>query len=294
MFFRAVRGQLSSINNSAMTTSTTETKVAISADKGIPKTNLDQLSKQTSLPLLSPKIKADYLLHITTDYLELRKIIQTGKKQKIESIHIDFVTGKANHRRLHGGGKGQDIAKAIGLHKIKHPTVLDLTAGMGGDAFVLASLGAQVTLVERNLIVHALLNDAFGRAALSADPEFQTILKKMTLLNHDANSVLDKLDNDDNHDDNNDLPDVIYLDPMFPERNKSAQVKKEMRFFHDIVGSDTDSEALLLNALTKAKKRIVVKRPRLAETLTQHLKPTFEISGKSTRYDIYLPKNSNR
>jgi len=256
---------------------------AISADKGIPKANLDQLSKQTNLPLLTPKLKADYLLHLTTDYLELRKLTQTGKKTKVEAIHIDFVQGKNNHRRLHGGGKGQDIAKAVGLHKITNPTVLDLTAGMGGDAFVLASLGAQVTLVERNPIVHALLNDAFGRAALSADPELQTILKMMTLLNHDAKSVLDKLDNDD------DLPDVIYLDPMFPERNKSAQVKKEMQFFHDIVGADEDSEALLLSALTKAKKRIVVKRPRLAEKLTQHVKPAFEITGKSTRYDIYLP-----
>jgi len=267
------------------TASTTETTIAISADKGIPKANLDQLSKQTNLPLLTPKLKADYLLHLTTDYLELRKLTQAGKKTKVEAIHIDFVQGKNNHRRLHGGGKGQDIAKAIGLHKITNPTVLDLTAGMGGDAFVLASLGAQVTLVERNPIVHALLNDAFGRAALSADPELQTILKNMTLLNLDAKSVIDKLDNDDNHD----LPDVIYLDPMFPERNKSAQVKKEMQFFHDIVGADEDSEALLLSALTKAKKRIVVKRPRLAEKLTQHVKPAFEITGKSTRYDIYLP-----
>ena len=159
------------------TASTTETTIAISADKGIPKANLDQLSKQTNLPLLTPKLKADYLLHLTTDYLELRKLTQTGKKTKVEAIHIDFVQGKNNHRRLHGGGKGQDIAKAIGLHKITNPTVLDLTAGMGGDAFVLASLGAQVTLVERNPFVHALLDDAFGRAALSADPELQTSLK---------------------------------------------------------------------------------------------------------------------
>ncbi len=255
---------------------------AISADKGTPKSLLDQLAKKTLLPLLNPRIQAGYLLHITTDYLELRKITQTGKKQKIESIHIDFVGGKTNHRRLHGGGKGQDIAKAIGLHKTQNPTVLDLTAGMGGDAFVLASLGAQVTMVERNLIVHALLADALNRAALYSDPALQTVLKRITLLNQDANTVLKLLDNDS-------LPDVIYLDPMFPERNKSAQVKKEMQFFHDIVGTDDDSEALLLNALTKAKKRIVVKRPRLAEKLTESIKPAFEITGKSTRYDVYLP-----
>jgi len=263
---------------------TPQTTTAITADKGIPKEKLDRLSKQTTLPLLSPKITADYLLHITTEYLELRKVTQTGKKQKIESIHIDFVTGKANHRRLHGGGKGQDIAKAIGLHKIKDPTVLDLTAGMGGDAFVLASLGCNVELIERNVIVHALLDDALARASLSADSDLQTILSRMMLQHSDSLTILENINTDN-------LPDVIYFDPMFPERSKSAQVKKEMQFFHDIVGNDEDSETVLLRALGKAKKRIVVKRPRLAEQLTKTLQPAFVISGKSTRYDIYLPNN---
>lgn len=258
--------------------------VAISADKGIPKSLLDQLAKQTSLPLLSPKIQADYLLHLTTEYLELRKIISTqnSKKQKIESIFVDFLAGKSNHRRLHGGGKGQDIAKAIGLHKIKNPSVLDLTAGMGGDSFVLATLGANITMVERNPIVHALLKDALARVSLSADSELQDILSRIELTNEDAFVFLDNLNEET-------LPDVIYLDPMFPVRSKSAQVKKEMQFFHDIVGDDNDSEKLLLKAIHLANKRIVVKRPRLAEKLTEDFQPDFVISGKSTRYDVYLP-----
>ncbi len=257
--------------------------VAITADKGIPKIQLDSLAKQTSLPLLDRHIEADYLLHITTDFLELRKTHNDKKKPKHESIHVDFVSGKTNHRRLHGGGKGQDIAKAIGLHKIKEPTVLDLTAGMGGDAFVLATLGAKITLIERNTITHALLNDALNRAKLSADDTLQTILARMTLKNEDALFTLKNLDSDR-------LPDVIYIDPMFPTRSKSAQVKKEMQFFHEIVGPDQDSENLLLTALSLAKRRIVVKRPRLADKLTEAVQPSFDISGKSTRYDIYLPK----
>lgn len=258
--------------------------VAITADKGIPKSQLDQLAKQTSLPLANKHNQADYLLHITTEYLELRKTNYDQKKPKVESIHIDFLAGKTNHRRLHGGGKGQDLAKAIGLHKIKEPTVLDLTAGMGGDAFVLATLGADITLIERNPITHALLNDALNRAKLSADNELQAILARMTLKNEDALTTLDNIQSTN-------LPDVIYIDPMFPSRSKSAQVKKEMRFFHDIVGADNDSEALLLKALNLAKKRIVVKRPRLAEKLTQEVQAAFDISGKSTRYDVYLPQN---
>ena len=275
MLFRAFRGQLSYFLSMTITT-------AITADKGIPKAQLDKLSKQTALPLLSPKISADFLLHITTDYLALRKVTQIGKKQKIESIHVDFINGKTNHRRLHGGGKGQDIAKAVGLHKVQNPNVLDLTAGMGGDAFVLTSLGATVTMVERNPVVHALLYDALERAKLSADADLQEILSRMSLSNQDANDALASLSPST-------LPDVIYLDPMFPTRNKSAQVKKEMQFFHDIVGDDNDSEALFLKALKIAKKRIVVKRPRLADTLSSDINPSFVISGKSTRYDIYLP-----
>ena len=262
--------------------------IAISADRGIPKTQLDALAKQTSLPLLNQHIQADYLLHITTDYLELRKTNHLEKKPKAESIHIDFLAGKANHRRLHGGGKGQDLAKAIGLHKIKEPTVLDLTAGMGGDAFVLATLGADVTLIERNSITHALLNDALNRAKLSADDELLNIIGRMKLKNEDAQQSLEALEKLDKEN----LPDVIYIDPMFPARSKSAQVKKEMQFFHDIVGADEDSEALLLMSLKLAKKRIVVKRPRLAEKLTEAVEPAFELSGKSTRYDVYLPINT--
>ncbi len=255
------------------------TVIAITADKGIPKSQLEKLAIQTSLPLLNKKIQADYLLHISSEHLELRKITNSQKKTKIEAIHVDFLSGKNNHRRLHGGGKGQDLAKAIGLNKLSNPSVLDLTAGMGGDAFVLATLGAKVTLIERNPVIHALLFDAFERATLSADAELLAIFSRMRLKHEDALETLQNLD---------DKPDVIYIDPMFPARTKSAQVKKEMQFFHKIVGADVDSESLLLKALDVAEKRIVVKRPRLANKLTEHVQPAFQISGKSTRYDVYL------
>lgn len=258
--------------------------VAISADRGIPKSQLDKLSLQTSLPLASPKISAEYLLHITTDKLELRKVEFKSKKPAKNnlSISIDFTEGKTQHRRLHGGGKGQDIAKAIGLHKISEPTVLDLTAGMGGDSFVLASLGAEITMIERNPVVYALLKDAFARARLKDDKDLQEILSRLNLMKQNSFEYLEQLNESD-------YPDVIYLDPMFPSRSKSAQVKKEMQFFHDIVGNDEDCDAVFFIALSKAKKRIVVKRPRLADKIVDSIQPAFDIVGKSTRYDIYLP-----
>ncbi|MCL4119110.1 UNVERIFIED_CONTAM: hypothetical protein GTU68_003179 [Idotea baltica] len=259
--------------------------VVISADRGIPKSQLDKLAVQTSLPLASPSISADFSLHITTDKLELRKVANHSKKPEKNNlaISVNFAEGKTQHRRLHGGGKGQDIAKAVGLNKMSEPTILDLTAGMGGDAFVLATLGANITMVERNPIVHALLKDALDRVKLIVDDELQEIINRLKLIKQNAADYLEQIRE-------NDFPDVIYLDPMFPSRSKSAQVKKEMQFFHEIVGNDNDSEALFFLALHKAKKRIVVKRPRLADSISQTEKTAFEITGKSTRYDIYLPK----
>lgn len=201
---------------------------------------------------------------------------------KVGAVYVDFVEGKAQHRRLFGGGKGQDIAKAIGLHKFKHPHVIDATAGLGRESFVLATLGCTVTLLERSPIVHALLADGLKRTLVSNDCEAIEIVSRMTLYQADAHAWLKALPADA-------LPDVIYLDPMFPERQKSALVQKEMRFFHEVVGADKDSDALLDIARQHAKRRVVVKRPRHAPEL-EGCKPAFVIAGKAVRYDVYLSK----
>lgn len=221
---------------------------------------------------------ARYQLVQTPERLELHDT----HDPKMGAVYVDFVAGKAQHRRLFGGGKGQDIAKAIGLHKFKNPHVLDATAGLGREAFVLASLGCTVTLLERSPIVHALLQDGLKRARECSDSEVQTIVARMTLHHASAHEWLPTLAP-------NSLPDVIYLDPMFPERQKSALVQKEMRFFHEIVGDDNDADVLLALAIRHAKHRVVVKRPRHAPMLAGS-KPAFVITGKAVRYDVYLGK----
>jgi 16S rRNA (guanine1516-N2)-methyltransferase len=205
---------------------------------------------------------------------------------KVGAVYVDFVEGKAQHRRLFGGGKGQDIAKAIGLHKFKHPHVIDATAGLGRESFVLATLGCTVTLLERSPIVHALLADGLQRALHSADGEAVEIVSRMTLHQIDALAWLKTITADS-------VPDVVYLDPMFPERQKSALVQKEMRFFHEVVGADEDSDALLEVAIQQAKRRVVVKRPRHAPEL-HGVKPAFVIGGKAVRYDVYLGKAASQ
>lgn len=219
-----------------------------------------------------------YLLYLNDTRLELRSL--HNKQQN--ALSVDFLEGKLRHRRLYGGGKGQAIAKAIGIKKMPNARVIDTTAGLGRDAFVLASLGCSVTLLERNPIVYSLLNDALERVNEANDQQVKDICSRMTLLNENAIDYLLAQKTTE-------VADVIYLDPMFPERKKTAKVKKEMAYFHDIVGEDHDSDALLRLSLKCARRRVVVKRPRLAVALTD-LKVKFNITGKSTRYDVYLPE----
>ena len=198
-------------------------------------------------------------------------------------IRADFYSPTVNYRRQKGGGKGQMIAKAIGLNSPTAPHVLDATAGLGGDAFVLASLGCTVTMVERVPEVHALLTDGLRVAhewGSANDQSLVAILKRMTLVESDAAIYMQTLEDAKK-------PEVVYLDPMFPLRTKSAQVKKEMQVFHQLIGTDVDADLLLQIAQKCAQKRVVVKRPRIAPFLAG-LEPNYTLEGKTNRYDVYL------
>ncbi len=202
------------------------------------------------------------------------------------SIRADFHGATTTYRRKKGGGKGQMIAKAVGVKGSLHPYVLDATAGLGKDAFVLASLGCRVTLLERSSIVHALLEDGLEQArkfGASEDAELVNILDRMELIGGDALDYMEAVLPEER-------PDVVYLDPMFPPRTKSAQVKKEMQVFHQLLGADKDADALLEPALKVARHRVVVKRPRIAPALSDS-EPSHQLEGKRNRYDVYvIPK----
>ena len=197
-------------------------------------------------------------------------------------VLVDFVGGKKNHRRQFGGGKGQPLARAIGIQQETPPSILDATAGMGGDAFVFASLGCKVLMVERSPIVSALLKDALERAnnALDLEPEVADIIHRLSIVNADSAEYLLSA---------NPNVDVIYMDPMYHEKKKKASAKKEMKALQNLVGPDMDSEKLLDAALKNAKQRVVVKRPAKAPTING-IQPNSEISSPNTRYDIYSIK----
>ena len=242
------------------------------------KQQAERTAKQLGLPVIGHQNidnQAEYCLLFSMDGISL-----VSNSNKHGAIRCDFVGGSNRHRKNYGGGNGQMIAKAAGISGKFHPSVLDLTAGLGVDAFVLAGLGCQIKLLERNPIVHLLLQDGLNRALNAGrdDSSLQSIIARMELLKTDSSIYLDAL--------NQDMPDIIYLDPMFPTRKKSAQVKKEMQALHQIVGSDIDADNLLEQALCKTKYRVIVKRPAHSAFLGNH-KPSYSLEGKSTRYDIF-------
>ncbi|WP_462382105.1 class I SAM-dependent methyltransferase [Pseudomonas sp. Marseille-QA0892] len=219
--------------------------------------------------------EASYALQLTDTGLQLADLSPGAPG----AIRVDFIEGAAAHRRQYGGGSGQMIAKAIGIQPGVRPRVLDATAGFGRDAFVLACLGCDVILCERHPVIAALLADGLARAR--QDLGVATIVAHMRLIEGDAIARMSRWEEEP--------PQVIHLDPMFPHREKSALVKKEMRLFRPLVGDDSDAPALLEAALELASHRVVVKRPRKAPCVEGH-KPGYSLDGKSSRYDIYPKK----
>ena len=195
-------------------------------------------------------------------------------------VAVDFASA-ALHWRRKTGGRGQLVARAVGLKSNACPRVLDVTAGLGQDGFVLASLGCRVEWVERSPVAALLLADGLARARQQSD--LAEIVTRLSLRWAPAQHVLREyaaaaveL-----------RPDVVYLDPMYPDHGKSAASGKAMQAFQSCVGNDADADLLLDDALLAARKRVVVKRPRKGVFLAGR-QPSHQVLGESTRFDVYL------
>lgn len=214
---------------------------------------------------------------------EGRLVLVGDEKRYGHPLAVEFASGRAAHRRRFGGGRGQLVARACGFSQGVTPAVVDATAGLGRDAFVLASLGASVLLVERVAAIFALLEDGLARAL--ADTDIAEIAARMRLVHGDAGRDLDALVAEAGF-----APQVIHLDPMFPHREKSALVKKEMRLFRTLAGDDADAPRLLEAALDVATHRVVVKRPRKAPPI-EGPAPRHVLEGNTSRYDLYVHRS---
>lgn len=193
-------------------------------------------------------------------------------------ISVDFGAASMRHRRR--SGHNELLGRAVGVGKKPELQVLDTTAGLGRDSFVLADLGCRVLMSERNPLVQQLLATGLETAQISGDDWLRDVASRLELLCGDTTALAQ-------------LPvpcDVIYLDPMFPQRDKSAAVKKEMALFHYLLGDGgDDGDALLHWAQAQDVARIVVKRPPRADYLAG-LKPSHEIRGKAVRYDVHVKR----
>lgn len=195
-------------------------------------------------------------------------------------VFVDFTGGTMAHRRQFGGGKKSEAVARACFGNMNAPVIFDATAGLGRDAFVNAYLGATVHLFERNPVVRLLLKNGLERAAKIGDPEIYQ--ERMIMENvPDIASYTGPV-----------IPDTVYLDPMYPERQKSALVKKEMRTFHDLIGIDDDRYELLTAARKLASRRVVMKNPKWAEVLDEKGKVA-EVVTKNHRFDIYSPVRSS-
>ena len=177
-------------------------------------------------------------------------------------------------RRRGAGARSEAVVRAVGAHRAGPGLrVLDATAGLGRDAFLLALAGCRVLACERSPVIAALFADGLRRAA--AVRELAPALPQLHC--GDAREWLGRASFD-----------VVYLDPMHPQRRKSALVKKEMRWFRALVGADADAGELFAAAAAAGCPRIVVKRPRHGPPLAPA--PAHALVGRSTRFDVYLPR----
>ncbi len=259
------------MSNNQEITITCTSSLACQQDKAV------QLAQQLDLPLVThSKSISCYQLVYTDTRLELHGP-STDMQKKTWFIYTDFIGGASGYRRMHNTTTKQPLARAVGIKPGFRPTIADTTAGMGQDGFVFACLGCKVTLIERSPVMAAILCDGIVRA--SAYRATAKIVKdNMKLLIGDAQEIVKDL---------SPPPHTIYLDPMYPHKNKSSLNKKEMRMIRLIVGSDQDADMLFNSSLENAANRVVVKRPRGAETITS-LSPSHQIDMKNSRFDVYL------
>jgi len=214
----------------------------------------------------------DFLQTQNFDFSLIQKIDFTEQHPKIydpsgNKFCINFLEDKQNYHKKKQSMKKELLGRAMGAGRYGLK-VLDLSAGLGIDAIFLAQLGFEVTAIERNPLIFLALQEAATHLANEIKIKFI------------FGSSQDFLQN------NQEVFDVIYFDPMFPEKAKSALPRQEMVFFRHLVGADLDADDVVHRAVRhKGVGRVAVKRPIKAPTL--YKKPESQIEGKLVRFDLY-------
>jgi 16S rRNA (guanine1516-N2)-methyltransferase len=221
-----------------------------------------------------------HLLLLDETGLSLQSLLSKSGAIKRLPTRVDFADPTLNYRRQ-TSGKQQGIAKAVGLNRHEPMHVLDLTAGLGKDAFILASLGCRLTMLESSPLIFSLLNDGLLRAKQSEDAELREIVERMVLHHVPAEDWLQAIDKGESP-----KPDVIYLDPMFPARNQQAAVKRDISLLQEVLPVATEPDTLLEAAIACKVKRVVLKQPG-SKPSGKHYRASFIVPGKSAYFEIF-------
>jgi 16S rRNA (guanine1516-N2)-methyltransferase len=210
-------------------------------------------------------------IYVSSESVELALIDES--LQVSQSIRVDFASGPMK-QLLKSARKSQPLAKAIGPAE----WVLDATAGLGKDSFLLAAFGYKVIALEQSPVVFSLLQDGYERGLL--DPIVGPVLRERLKFMH-VESVFHLSSVDESK-----RPDVVYLDPMYPDQKKAALPKKEMQLFRMLFHEKPNERLIFEAAINAAKRRVTVKRPLAAPPLAEPVSHSYE--GKMVRYDSYL------
>ncbi len=201
----------------------------------------------------------------------------SASEPDVLGVRVDFSAGAIAARLRRGEGRGGALARAVGVKPGRAPAVVDATAGLGRDALLLASLGCEVTLIERVGVVQAALAAAICEARAAADAMLAEAAARMRLVRGDAIDLLAGM-----------APHTVLLDPMHPERGNSALVKLPMRQLRAAVGDDEDKAALIAAALAAASHRVVLKWPAKVPLPRGVPVPGYSIGGRTTRFDVFV------
>lgn len=240
------------------------------------------LHKATGLPIVGSqdwdRERLTHVLVLGPDGLTLACV---GPLAALGSLRLDYGRGRLGHRLQSPIGRKHPLARALGLRPGQAcPNILDATGGLGRDALLMARLGCEVVLCERNPVIAQMLSEALSRGTASS-PILRAAIQRVRTIAADAREYLALCTPSS-------VPAVIYLDPMYPHRNKRALVKQELRILRTLVGNDSDALDLFNAAIISGCERVVVKRPKGAPGIAG-VSPHHQVLLPSSRYDVYCP-----
>mgnify|MGYP004504559263 FL=1 len=240
-------------------------KIVVCIGKGGQKDMAESFSRRTGSPIVNKP--GDYLT-----------VLFDSKGVSLSGFGLSYQGDFENmlHRVTNGRLQHEMLAKAVKTDQ-ENLKAIDATAGMGEDSLLLAACGYQVTLYEQNPVIAILLKDALRRA--KKNTVLKDIVSRMQLVEGDSIEHLNK---------RLDPVDVIYLDPMFPGRQKSGLINKKLQLIQKLEPPCSTETALFDAAMAAQPSKIIVKRPLKSPYLDERV-PSYSLKGKAIRYDCYSP-----